>query len=168
MGLRAEVVFPARNLAHSQPKEVTSSSATSQFSCGAAVGPPARRKRYGLPAGGGATAVDRRLAAHFSQKRSESKGSVRVRSNGYLRGVGGGNFTPRPNPKPDVQVSLHPAFQTALIVERSVLGRTPSQSLAAGYASDVAGTVSTIFFGPLPHSSRTLPINEPFRCPMTR
>ena len=81
--------------------------------------------------------------------------------------VWAGESHPGPNPKPDVQVSKHPAFQTVLIPwNASALGRTPSQSVAAGaYASDVAETVPTIFFGPLPRSSRTLPISEPFRCP---
>ena len=44
------------------------------------------------------------------------------------RGVGRGSL---PNPKPDVQVSLHPAFQTFLDSgNASALGRIPPQSLA--------------------------------------
>ena len=53
--------------------------------------------------------------------------------------VWAGEFHPRPNPKPDVQVSKHPAFQMSL--------------------SDKA------FSGQLPHSSRTLPISESFGHP---
>ncbi len=37
-----------------------------------------------------------------------------------LCGVGGGSFTPRPNPEPDVQVSKHPALQLLLDCLHSV------------------------------------------------
>jgi len=35
-------------------------------------------------------------------------------------GVGRGDFPPGPNPKPDVQVSKHPAFQMILVLQRRV------------------------------------------------
>ena len=47
--------------------------------------------------------------------------------------VWAGEFHPGPNPKPDVQVSKHPAFQLFLDYgNASALGRMPPQSIAAG------------------------------------
>ena len=82
------------------------------------------------------------------------------------RWCGPGDFTPTPTPNRTCKFPSHPALQTALIIgalQQSVArGRNP---LRTSYATDVAATVPTIFFGPLPRSSRTLPISEPFRCP---
>ena len=61
------------------------------------------------------------------------------------RGVGPGNFTPGPNPEPDVQLSPHPALQTALIMDCCSTRSHAVEVLYVGSALDVAE--------PIPQSS---------------
>ena len=81
---------------------------------------------------------------------------------------GRGSCTPAPTPNRTCNFSLHPALQTALIAWTDCSTRSSRRRKSFTLASALDSCLSrllAIFFGPLPHSSRTLSINEPFHDP---